>query len=156
MMDPNNREYKNDDITVSWRPAKCIHATTCYRELIEVFNPRKRPWVDMEGAPTEKIIEIVDKCPTNALTYKWNNEEKNTETEKKAKVDEIPDTTELNEPVDIQIMKDGPVLVQGNFKIFNAVGKEIKSINITSLCRCGNSIMMPFCDGSHRMVGFKG
>jgi uncharacterized Fe-S cluster protein YjdI len=36
--------------------------THCYKELIEVFNPDKRPWVNMKGAPTDEIIEVVDMC----------------------------------------------------------------------------------------------
>ncbi|NMB71943.1 MAG: hypothetical protein GYA22_07330, partial [Bacteroidales bacterium] len=71
-MDKHDRTYTNGEITVFWKPGKCIHATTCYRELIEVFNPRKRPWVNMQGAPTERIIEVVDKCPTQALSWQWN------------------------------------------------------------------------------------
>lgn len=151
-MDKNDRSYTNGEITVFWKPGKCIHATTCYRELIEVFNPRKRPWVNMQGAPTERIIEVVDKCPTQALSWQWNDPEKEKERQANAPVK----ASEPEEkPVLIQIMRDGPIVAQGSFKLFDSDGKERKAYSFISFCRCGHSNNMPFCDGNHRLKGFR-
>lgn len=151
-MDSNDREYTNGEITVSWKPKKCIHATICYTQLVEVFNPRKRPWVNMQGAPTQKIIEIVNKCPTDALAYKWNKDLDHGQTADWKK--DIPEVVE--KPVEIQIMKDGPIVVTGKIKLTDLEGKEYKTYSISSFCRCGASGNMPFCDGTHRKIGFQG
>jgi len=151
-MENNDRQYKNDEITVYWKPKKCVHATICYTQLIEVFNPRKRPWINMSGATNDKIIEIVNKCPTDALTFKWNKDivdGESTEIEKKPIIAQ-------DLPVEIQIMKDGPIVVSGHIKLTDNVGKEYKTFSITSFCRCGASGNMPFCDGMHRKIGFEG
>jgi uncharacterized Fe-S cluster protein YjdI len=158
-MDSNNREYTNDEITVYWQPGKCIHATHCYRELIEVFNPRKKPWVNMKGAPTSRIIEVVNKCPTDALTYKWNDESKNAELinqkDEKIKNALAYSSQQRVMPVKVQVMPDGPLVVQGSFVIYNQEGTKLRTITMTSFCRCGASNNMPFCDGNHRKIGFK-
>jgi uncharacterized Fe-S cluster protein YjdI len=148
----SDREYKNDEITVYWKPSKCIHATTCYHELIEVFNPRKRPWIDLEGAHTEEIIRVVKLCPTQALAFKYNNEilndtESNHVDSQSPKPAEVPAT-------EVKVMKDGPLVITGNFKIFGADGNELRHMKMASFCRCGHSKNMPFCDGTHRKVSF--
>jgi uncharacterized Fe-S cluster protein YjdI len=150
-MDSNDRDYTNGEITVYWRPKKCIHATTCYTQLVEVFNPRKRPWVDMSGASTEKIIEIVKKCPTDALTFQYNKDIGKEQVTEQSK-EPVPPT----KPVEIQVMKDGPIVVYGKIKLSEKEGKDFKTFSITSFCRCGASNNMPFCDGTHRKIGFQG
>ncbi|MBN1182736.1 MAG: CDGSH iron-sulfur domain-containing protein [Bacteroidales bacterium] len=52
-------------------------------------------------------------------------------------------------------MKDGPIVVQGDFKIIKQDGTEFKKVSMTSFCRCGHSNNMPFCDGTHRKKGFQ-
>lgn len=154
-MNSNDREYSNKDITVFWYPSKCIHATTCYRELIEVFNPRKRPWVNMDGAPTERIIEVVDKCPTQALAWKWNDEAREAEHQLNTAHVTSEESIVQTKPVEIKLMKDGPLVVSGKFKVIGSNGVEIKSMSMTSFCRCGASNSMPFCDGTHRKTEFR-
>jgi len=163
-MDSNDRKYTNGEITVYWKPSKCIHATTCFRELIEVFNPRKRPWVNMQGAPTNRIIEVVDKCPTMAIYWKYNKDLTTAELSGELVSGEevTPDDVltlqkeEETAGASIVIMKNGPILVEGEFKIIGPEGNELKSMIMTCFCRCGHSRAQPYCDGTHRKVGFQG
>lgn len=163
MTDPRNRQYTNGEITVFWIPSKCIHATTCFRELIEVFNPGRRPWVNMQGAPTRRIIEVVNKCPTQALVWKNNSELTELEIEAQpagAREEENPETIARpessgnSEPVSVKIMKDGPIVVEGDFRVIGSDDKELRTAIMTSFCRCGSSRSMPYCDGTHRKTGF--
>ena len=148
-MEKTNRKYTNGEITVFWQPNKCIHATTCYRELIDVFNPRKRPWVNMDGAPTDEIIRVVKLCPTQALSFKYN---KDIEREKQA-ADEVNTTDPVAEA---RIMEDGPLVLKGNFTLFDTDGKPLRHLKMSSICRCGASNDLPYCDGTHRKTGYTG
>lgn len=152
--DSRERRYSNDDITVTWKPSKCIHVTTCYRELIEVFNPRKRPWVNMQGAPTDEIIRVVDLCPTAAISYEWNDKSKQKELKREAKEEAPTGPTIEVEAAEVRVMRNGPLLVKGKFKIVGSSGNELKKMKMATFCRCGQSQKMPFCDGTHRKVNF--
>jgi uncharacterized Fe-S cluster protein YjdI len=148
-MDKNDKKYTNGEITVFWQPQKCIHATTCYRELIDVFNPRKRPWVNMDGAPTEDIIRVVKLCPTQALSYRYNQD---IETDVEAETNSETDMP----PAEARVMEDGPLVIRGSFILYDTDGKELRQLKMSSLCRCGVSNNLPWCDGTHRKIGFIG
>lgn len=160
-----DRSYKNDDITVYWKPSACIHASSCYRELIEVFDPGSRPWVNMKGAESERIIETVDLCPTEALAWKWNDESRNDEISpahtnhikyKRPELYKVPAAVEELKPLNVRIMPYGPVVVEGTFTV-NISGEKKKLFNnINSFCRCGETKSPPYCDGEHRIKGFEG
>lgn len=161
MDNPDDRQYTNGEITVFWKPAKCIHATTCFRELLEVFNPRKRPWINMQGASSEKITEVTNKCPTAAIYWKYNKDldeavEVSTDYSKEVNPESLHTSKHQNSTsAKISIMKDGPILVEGDFSVTDSTGKELKPMLMTSFCRCGHSHAQPFCDGTHRKVGFR-
>ena len=72
-------KYSNDEITVVWKPDICKHSTICWKGLLPVFNPQEKPWIKMNGASTERIIEQVKKCPSGALSYFEKKEKKDAE-----------------------------------------------------------------------------
>ena len=159
------RRHRNDEITVYWKPSACVHASYCYRELIEVFDPSRRPWVDMNGSTTERIIEVVNLCPTEALAWKWNDEAKNADVRRdqlnhiKFRRPELLNEdkpAEEEQPVSVKIMVDGPIVIKGNFTLnYSGKKKEVRE-SLISICRCGISDHQPFCDGQHRKIGFIG
>jgi uncharacterized Fe-S cluster protein YjdI len=159
------RKYRNDEITVYWKPSACVHASYCYRELIEVFDPSRRPWVDMNGSTTEKIIEVVNLCPTEALAWKWNDDKKNESVGadqfnhikfRRPELMNVIEPVNVEQPVSVKIMTDGPIVLKGNFTLdYSGNTKEVKE-SIISICRCGVSDHQPFCDGRHRKIGFNG
>jgi len=56
----------------------------------------------------------------------------------------------------IQTAKNGPLLVKGPLQLLDPEGKAIQVSGETfALCRCGHSAKKPFCDGSHKKVGFQ-
>lgn len=68
------RTYTNGEVTVHWNPGICQHTAICFRGLPQVFDPRKRPWIEITGSDTEAIIAQVKKCPSGALSYTMNGD----------------------------------------------------------------------------------
>ena len=50
--------------------------------------------------------------------------------------------------------KDGPYLVSGGILLASADGSPYGERASYALCRCGGSSNKPFCDGTHRTLGF--
>lgn len=75
-MDKNNliKKYSNDEITIVWESAKCIHSGNCVRALPNVYNPKEKPWIKIENASSEALIKQVSLCPSGALTFYMNQE----------------------------------------------------------------------------------
>lgn len=55
----------------------------------------------------------------------------------------------------IEPQKDGPLKVTGNLEVVSGTGHTVNRVTETWLCRCGQSRNKPYCDSSHRKVGFK-
>lgn len=59
-----------------------------------------------------------------------------------------------NGPLNVQPLKDGPLLVTGNLEVVSGTGRTTDKVTRTFLCRCGQSRTKPYCDGSHKAAGF--
>lgn len=133
------KEYSNGEITILWKPDKCIHAGECVRLLPKVYRPEEKPWIKIENATTEELTAQVAKCPSGALSLK-NTVAKN------------PDM--LKNETRIDVMEKGPLVIMGNLEIKNVDGRIEKQSRSTAFCRCGASNSKPYCDGSHSKIGF--
>ncbi|MGQ0603461.1 MAG: (4Fe-4S)-binding protein [Anaerolineales bacterium] len=133
------REYANDHIVVEWEPPLCIHSARCLKALPRVFNTRSRPWVNLDGAAAGDIAAAVMQCPTGALRFRRVDDG----------AQEAP-----SEPTVIEARPNCPYFVRGRVTVINQ-DKTERVLPRAALCRCGHSENKPFCDGSHRRVGFK-
>jgi uncharacterized Fe-S cluster protein YjdI len=130
------KEYSNGEVTVVWKPQLCIHSANCVGNLPEVFKPKDKPWIQTENASSEKLIAAIKKCPSGALSYYLNSNDKIAE-------DPSEGLTK------IEVVANGPLLVQGTIEIIHTDGRKEHKKRATAFCRCGKSENKPMCDGSH-------
>ncbi len=128
------RTYAGDHIEITFDMGRCIHARNCFLKLPNVFNPERRPWVDPNAATPEEIAAMIRTCPSGALTWR--------------RVDEGADEAApgINRAA---VLENGPNAFHGNLVVD---GEPMKR---ATLCRCGRSKNMPFCDYSHVEAGFR-
>jgi CDGSH-type Zn-finger protein len=57
----------------------------------------------------------------------------------------------------ITVKNNGSVRIEGEFEICDQDGNafDLGGRSVISLCRCGQSGNKPFCDGSHKRIGFQ-
>lgn len=53
-------------------------------------------------------------------------------------------------------MRKGPLYLRGEIELTDARGETTAIGPRAALCRCGASENKPFCDLSHRTIGFEG
>jgi uncharacterized Fe-S cluster protein YjdI/CDGSH-type Zn-finger protein len=134
-----DRTYEAEGITVEWRAARCIHTTHCLQSLPSVFDTSARPWVRLGGADPEAVAAAVRRCPTGALRYSGP--------------DLPPD--DGGTAVSIDAQPDGPLYVRGPVTVTDHDDQLITEEPRMALCRCGASENKPYCDNSHRQIGWK-
>ncbi|WP_441633973.1 CDGSH iron-sulfur domain-containing protein [Cupriavidus sp. 2MCAB6] len=58
-------------------------------------------------------------------------------------------------PLDIHPIPNGPLRIKGNLEVISGTGRTVNRMTEAWLCRCGHSGNKPFCDGTHKKVGFR-
>jgi uncharacterized Fe-S cluster protein YjdI len=142
-MSEKKKEYDNGELSVVWKPHICIHSGNCVKGLPGVFKPKEKPWIKIDEASTEELMETIDRCPSGALSY-YNTAEG-------------PESQKANETdrVQVKLIPNGPVELRGALRIQTPDGDFRDRDKSTFLCRCGASENKPYCDGSHNKVEFK-
>ena len=115
------RSYTVPGVTIFYDRRRCLHFAECVRGLPEVFDARKRPWIQPENSSAEDVAEVVRRCPSGALHYRLE--------------EGAPEEPE--QPTRVAFLR-------GDLSIDVPAGRmrEVRA----SLCRCGRTEKEPFCD----------
>jgi CDGSH-type Zn-finger protein len=128
--------FDGDGIVMTDDRSLCTQAGYCGDRFANVWQMLRD---SSDPAVRERIQHMVSLCPSG-------------------RIDWAPDS----EPVEpsfepsVAVIRDGPIWVRGGVTITGADGRRYEVRNRVTLCRCGRSENKPFCDGSHKEVGFKG
>lgn len=123
------KPIETDELIIHFDAKTCIHARRCVLGLPGVFDPEKRPWIQPDSENTDAIIDVIEACPSGALTY-----------ERKDGADEAAPQTNT-----VRLWENGPLEVRGDLRIEGHPPRKRALI-----CRCGLTSNPPFCDNSHR------
>ncbi|NND06306.1 MAG: hypothetical protein HKN87_07990 [Saprospiraceae bacterium] len=133
------KKYQREDLIVQWKPDLCIHSEICAKGLGKVFDPKRKPWIDLERAEKDKIRKQVLACPSGALSLDDDQSDAS--------------ASNPNPSVQIELIPDGPLKLS-SMRGPIEMGNEVISGKSCFLCRCGASENKPYCDGSHKKIGF--
>lgn len=133
-------EFRGESVSLTWSRRRCIHAAECVMNLPRVFEPGRRPWIDMTGAPADAIARVAARCPTGALHFERTD----------GGAGEATPATNTVLPA-----RHGPLYLHGDIEVLDESGALRLADTRVALCRCGRSANKPLCDGAHLTTGFR-
>lgn len=123
------------DVVVRFDHGRCIHARHCVLGEPDVFVANKPgEWIYPDQATSERLAIVAHNCPSGAITY----------TRKDGGVEETAPQVNL-----ARLRENGPLAFHAELHIAGSA-----PCFRATLCRCGQSMRKPFCDGSHSVAGF--
>ena len=132
------KTYRGDAIEVTFDLDRCIHVGECLLSQPDVFDLRRRPWIDPNADGPDTVAATVERCPSGALQYR--------------RLD--GGAGESHASTSVVPMRNGPLLVTGEVRVRLDDGTE-EILPRATLCRCGGSARKPFCDNTHLKNGFQ-
>jgi len=142
--------YETDQVRVTFDPRICLHSGVCLRTLPAVFDINRKRWIDPARAEPEEILSAVAKCPSGALRAALV-------TSVHTRLPEVPQPAApvAKAPaVTITVRRNGSLLIEGPVRVVDADGNVLREGDKCALCRCGHSRNKPFCDSSHKTIGW--
>jgi CDGSH-type Zn-finger protein len=127
--------YDGDGLTLEDDVSLCTQAGYCgdrFENVWAMIGRSKDPEV------LERIRTMTSLCPSGRIRTRLPGAD--------------PDEPDL--PASAAAIEDGPLWVRGGVQVTAADGSAYEVRNRQTLCRCGASRNKPFCDGSHKRVGF--
>jgi CDGSH-type Zn-finger protein len=94
--------------------------------------------VQLEGADPDDVADAVHRCPTGALQFEWLDR----------------DDGATVEPAVVEVQRNGPYYLRGPVTVRSVNGEVVSRGPRVALCRCGGTKNAPFCDNTHRSIGF--
>ncbi len=139
-MSKAKKRFSGKQVDVDWDGRLCIHIAECGRAKGELFVGGRDPWGQPDLVSQQEVIDVVERCPSGALTYAVKD---GTVSERPA-----PDNT-------VTLSCNGPYFLRGEIEIEGAPD-DMDGVSFrAALCRCGASNNKPFCDNSHEKAGFR-
>ncbi|MTW20704.1 CDGSH iron-sulfur domain-containing protein [Allochromatium palmeri] len=131
--------FEGQEIDVSWDERLCIHHGECGKAEGDLFVGGRDPWCQPDAVSRAEVREVVERCPTGALSYR--------------------DKTGESEPAPsenrVMVANNGPLYLSGDLEIEGA-SEDMPGVHRrVALCRCGASKNKPFCDNSHVEARFE-
>lgn len=113
----------------------CSNAGFCGTRLVSIWKMLKGP---DDPEVRARILRMVENCPSGRLEAYLDGEK-----------------VEPQFTPSIAVVTDGPLWVRGGIEIEAPDGFCYEVRNRVTLCRCGESKIKPFCDGTHDEIDFK-
>ena len=133
-MSDDIQEARGKNVLIRFEGKKCIHSRNCVLGRPDVFVPNAPgEWIQPDAGSAEAVAALAQSCPSGAITYERLD---GGEQEPAPKVNVV------------RVRENGPLAVTGSVEMGDA------RLFRATLCRCGASKNKPFCDSSHKEIGF--
>jgi CDGSH-type Zn-finger protein/uncharacterized Fe-S cluster protein YjdI len=124
--------------TIHFDGQRCVHSRNCVLSHPDVFVPAvEGEWIHPDAQPVEELIRIARNCPSGAIRVTRN--------ETTASTSELTSSDDVPIVNIVRVRENGPLAIEAELQI---KGQAAASPRAT-LCRCGQSMNKPYCDGSH-------
>jgi CDGSH-type Zn-finger protein len=129
------RSYGSGEVVLTDDRSLCAHYGFCVNRVTNAWD-----LVAEASDPTarEQLEGMVERCPSGRLALLVGGRD-------------VESAVELS----VSTVPDGPLWVRGGIPMRSAEDAEYEVRSRVVLCRCGASANKPFCDGSHRRIGFR-